>query len=423
MRRWMMLLLLMAGTTCGMAQWLRTPQQVVALRGGLSGSDLAFSHEGYDLYAHTPLLRPWGGVLYRYRVRGALSLRADALWTQRGSTLQWCDVDYELRVQQVELRPLLQCNIGQSGQQLSPYVAAGLYFALPTGGTIDYTSQLHSHQRYDLTRTALRPFDLGAYVGLGLELPFTIGYQDFLLLAEVGYATGLINNFSHSELNGEAVVMNPEFDIDRHHGSRRHRAVEASIGLALPLYKAKPKAEDEEEQLLYDADYVAVDSLMQRSKSGSTHGARRPRSYSDAARPWQGGGCISVEEALQRATRGISVANESICPYEVHFAFNSYEVNLGGRDRLRRTAELLQREPSLVVEIDGHTDAIGSDSYNDRLSIQRVGEVSYYLCTVYGIDPSRVIIHGYGEHRPVANNATDDGRRRNRRVEVRIYGK
>ena len=71
------------------------------------------------------------------------------------------------------------------------------------------------------------------------------------------------------------------------------------------------------------------------------------------------------------------------------------------------------------MEIGGHTDSVGSDSYNQKLSEQRAKAVCDYLIS-QGVDKARLSYKGYGESEPIATNETEAGRQRNRRVELKI---
>ena len=73
----------------------------------------------------------------------------------------------------------------------------------------------------------------------------------------------------------------------------------------------------------------------------------------------------------------------------------------------------------MKIEISGHTDDVGKEEYNRGLSQARAESVRDYLLG-RGIAPDRVVARGYGESRPVADNATEEGRRINRRTEVKI---
>ena len=70
------------------------------------------------------------------------------------------------------------------------------------------------------------------------------------------------------------------------------------------------------------------------------------------------------------------------------------------------------------VMIEGHTDSIGSDSYNRRLSERRAESIKRYLLQHFPIELDRLVVKGYGKSKPIASNDTPDGRDKNRRVEI-----
>ncbi|OFY33062.1 MAG: hypothetical protein A2275_00515 [Bacteroidetes bacterium RIFOXYA12_FULL_35_11] len=89
---------------------------------------------------------------------------------------------------------------------------------------------------------------------------------------------------------------------------------------------------------------------------------------------------------------------------------------------LNRVVEFLEQNPKVAIEIGGHTDNTGSDATNDRLSKNRAQAVADYII-LNGIPSNRVAAVGYGKHRPIAFNDTDEGRAKNRRVEFTIMKK
>lgn len=103
----------------------------------------------------------------------------------------------------------------------------------------------------------------------------------------------------------------------------------------------------------------------------------------------------------------------------VTFEFDRSRLTLDARTILDGVAAELSRYPAIEVEIGGHTDARGSDAYNQRLSEERAAAVVDYLAE-QGVDAARMSAVGYGEARPVAENVSDDGRERNRRVELTV---
>ena len=119
---------------------------------------------------------------------------------------------------------------------------------------------------------------------------------------------------------------------------------------------------------------------------------------------------------VQRVGEGIVVTFDS----GLLFPFNSTDLLPAGQDNLRNLAASLQANPETEVLIVGHTDAVGSDSYNQNLSEQRASSAASILAS-NGIPRDRIRTSGRGELEPIAENETEAGRQQNRRVEVAIF--
>jgi outer membrane protein OmpA-like peptidoglycan-associated protein len=104
---------------------------------------------------------------------------------------------------------------------------------------------------------------------------------------------------------------------------------------------------------------------------------------------------------------------------DVLFEFNRADIKTTGHGELQKLAEFLKKHPDRQVLIEGHTDDIGSNSYNENLSRRRAEAVANALAAL-GVPSPRVTAVGYGESYPVASNSTDTNRALNRRVEVYI---
>ncbi len=98
------------------------------------------------------------------------------------------------------------------------------------------------------------------------------------------------------------------------------------------------------------------------------------------------------------------------------FAFGSAQLTPELEALLQTAAGIISRNPTLGLRVEGHTDSIGSDAFNQRLSEARAASAVAYL-TGLGIDPARLTAVGRGETQPIATNDTDEGRAQNRRVE------
>jgi outer membrane protein OmpA-like peptidoglycan-associated protein len=106
---------------------------------------------------------------------------------------------------------------------------------------------------------------------------------------------------------------------------------------------------------------------------------------------------------------------------DVLFQTGKYELRPEARERLAKVSGILLAYPSLKVAIEGHTDSVGADDFNQRLSEQRAEAVRDYFVQ-QGVPADSITAQGFGKNQPIADNATAEGRQRNRRVELVLSG-
>jgi OOP family OmpA-OmpF porin len=104
----------------------------------------------------------------------------------------------------------------------------------------------------------------------------------------------------------------------------------------------------------------------------------------------------------------------------VEFDFDKSTIKKGYYQDIDNLAGVMKQYPDLNVVIEGHTDSIGSDAYNEKLSRERADAVKNYMVEKNGIDANRIKAIGFGEKQPVASNDTSEGRAQNRRVEAAV---
>jgi outer membrane protein OmpA-like peptidoglycan-associated protein len=120
--------------------------------------------------------------------------------------------------------------------------------------------------------------------------------------------------------------------------------------------------------------------------------------------------------ATRDSARGL-IANMS----DVLFKSGSFELLAGARERLAKVSGIVLAYPSLRLSVEGHTDSVGTDDYNQQLSERRAEAVRDYFVQ-QGISSEAVIASGFGKTAPVASNDTPEGRQQNRRVEIVLSG-
>ncbi|WP_341209234.1 OmpA family protein [uncultured Sphingomonas sp.] len=132
------------------------------------------------------------------------------------------------------------------------------------------------------------------------------------------------------------------------------------------------------------------------------------------------------ERELRERTRGTDVevtrqGDDLLLniPSGINFAYNSANVQPQFRATLDKVAGVLADYKETYVDVYGHTDSTGSDSYNQDLSERRARSVADYLSS-HGVQDARIATRGFGETQPIASNETEAGRAENRRVEIKI---
>ncbi len=115
------------------------------------------------------------------------------------------------------------------------------------------------------------------------------------------------------------------------------------------------------------------------------------------------------------------VAEKVTLAADVLFDFDKSVLKPAGKGKLDDLAGKIRGVNLEVVIAIGHTDSIGSDAYNQKLSVRRAESVKAYLVSK-GVEPNRIYTEGKGEKQPVASNKTKEGRQKNRRVEIEVIG-
>jgi outer membrane protein OmpA-like peptidoglycan-associated protein len=148
----------------------------------------------------------------------------------------------------------------------------------------------------------------------------------------------------------------------------------------------------------FDWDHPGHVVVVEQPRGGWDHRAMREYGFRQTAR----GATLNLQE-------------------DVLFKTDSDVLRVGALDKLRPLAGYLRSEPGVRVAIDGYTDSRGTDAHNQALSERRAASVRTALDAM-GVVRARFVVQGHGESNPVATNATPEGMRQNRRVEVTLLG-
>ncbi|MBD9368219.1 OmpA family protein [Xanthomonas sp. XNM01] len=181
----------------------------------------------------------------------------------------------------------------------------------------------------------------------------------------------------------------------------RNALIGAGIGVAAGLLTGNSAVERRQHALIG----AGVGGL-----AGGAVGAYQDRQQAVLRDKLQGSG-VSVTRTGDNITLNM--------PGNVTFAFNSANLDPQFYPVLSSVADVLKEYDKTVVEVAGHTDSIGGDDVNQRLSEQRANAVAQFL-TAQNVNQARFIVVGAGKRHPIASNDTEAGRAANRRVEITL---
>ena len=168
------------------------------------------------------------------------------------------------------------------------------------------------------------------------------------------------------------------------------------------------------------AEAARAAALQQEQQAqGEADRARQEAAHAEAEK-------LQLRQRLEQQLNAILETRESargliVNINDVLFDFNKYTLKPGAREKMAKVAGILLAYPGLRLQLEGHTDSVGSDEYNLRLSQARADAVRVFLVE-QGVSPANITSVGLGKSDPVASNDTAEGRQQNRRVDLVVSG-
>ncbi len=211
----------------------------------------------------------------------------------------------------------------------------------------------------------------------------------------------------------EAVHMQQEAQKAAEEAARQKGEAEKASAAALVQQQAAQAAADQA------AKDKAAAIVQQRAAEAETEKARQAAAQAEAEKAQLRAQLLAqLNSILQTrdSARGL-IVNMS----DVLFDTGSYTLKPGAREKLAKISGIVLAHPGLSLQIEGHTDSVGGDEFNQQLSERRADSVRDFLAE-QGVAPSSITARGFGKTQPVASNDTAEGRQRNRRVELVVNG-
>lgn len=413
------------------------PRTLIGIRGGVNLADMVYSHAPVDRYSHFLQLNGMGGLFFHFQLgKSNFSLRPEVSYVGRGDSLQWLDVNYKFKAHYLDFRLPIMYNFRIPNSVVSPYVMVVPQFNMPFGGRISYTADdFPKRVTTNITTADINKYDASVMFGAGIDFLIRTKGIPLLMSVEAGYNIGLLNNFAQREIkdNPDVAVDNRSNILNKFLGAelwqerRKNRGIEIALRLAIPLDGKKAVEEkvveepliDEAEENTPDTVYILVGDTTPRVPDTVYITKPSKPAVSGANMKYEVKDCYSFAEMYAFITLGVDISDKRICLFNINFNFDSYRLRPESKQPLNDVAMMMKAYPEMRIKVYGHTDSIGSDEYNDKLSLMRARSVINYLKS-QGIDGSRMEPEGYGRRYPVQSNLDDQGRFQNRRVEIEV---
>lgn len=410
------------------------PHCLIGIRGGLNLSDMVYSHKPVDRYSH--FLQPQGlvGLFGHFQLgESNFALRPEVTLIGRADSLEWKDVQYRMKTHYIDFRLPVTYNFRIPGSRVSPYLMVVPEFGMAYGGKVGYhADDFPNGVTAKITKADVNNYDAGVMFGAGVDFLVKAGNVPILMSVEAGYNLGLLNTFAEREIrnnpdvadNARSIIANNFFGAQLWEETRHNRGIEVALRVALPLDCNKKVPERKEAEVVNveekTPDTVFVVVVDTAEKVPDTVYIGKPESNDNGeGLSYVRKDCYSFAEMYAFITLGVDISDKRICLFNINFDFDSYRLRPESIPPLNDVAMMMKAYPEMRIKVLGHTDSLGSENYNNTLSLQRSNAVIKYLKS-QGIDGSRMVPEGFGKKYPIDSNKTDQGRFRNRRVEIEV---
>lgn len=332
---------------------------------------------------------------------GLLGIRPQASVLNRNGSIhadldknsKYKDVAYKLHAHYVDFRMPIMLQFGNYSSAVRPYLFVSPVLGFCTGGNISYEytypkSASYNGYRVGVSDANMASIDIAAQAGVGVKFAVPVANDRCYVGLEVAYEKGIGDTYGSKEIDHDATnVLNTPYRIK---GTRKLDGIEAQAVLTIPFSVFKKKT------ITVTPEPVAVKIEPKPEPK------RKP--------------CYTLSEISDMIQAGESVRGKKICAIsDINFDHGKHVIkpeSYGYLNELARVLIALNRK----VFISGHTDNSGTDKINEKLSKDRADAVAKYL-TQKGLKASLITTAGYGDSQPIGDNATNDGRAQNRRVE------
>ena len=316
------------------------------------------------------------------------------------------DINYRIRATYIDVRVPLIYQFLKSNSAIRPYVMLEPRLGFASCGDIRLRSEydnVYESVGVKASKANLSAIDFGAALGAGVRFNLPMAGDRISIGVEASYELGLSNTYGSKEKDGKATDISGAFAPMNYelNGKRRFNGFELGAVVGVPFSMFKKRA-PRPEPLLEPKPVVVVE---------------KPQPVKVETKP-----CYTIEEISALIDKGESVEGKTICAINaINFDFGISKIKPESYSYLNSMADFLNRT-GVSVTVKGHTDNVGSDDFNMKLSKNRAQAVVDYLASK-GVPRNRLSYQYFGSSKPLTSNDTEEGRALNRRVEFELSTK
>lgn len=373
----------------------------IGAKGGIGFYSMRYSNEALREYDASLFTRGLGGIFIEFTLSRHFSLRPEFLWLGRGQKIDDKGIYYRMKSKYFDFRLPVLYTFGQEGK-IRPYITVAPVVSFSRKGEIEMEQSGHYYTT-DITKANLASTSFGIQAGAGVKFPFRI--KNFALEAgvEASYHLGLTNTYGNEKDHTPDAINTGTYHID---GKRRNRGTEIAATIAVPLKNFKRRNPRTKKVKNTIADHFIPTHIP-------AHPIVEPKQPEKDF--------YTVEELTYFAAAGYDVRDRKISVNTLNFEFGKSTLDRTSENYLDKIVALMNETPDILIKIIGHTDDVGSDEFNMKLSEQRAKSVYNYLIR-QGIDKQRLDYAYFGSRQPLNTAHTEKARAINRRVEFLIKG-
>ncbi len=215
------------------------------------------------------------------------------------------------------------------------------------------------------------------------------------------YALKISNPLAEGEPDAEDTMVSSDFNLDSdlpEYGRMEEELTPAAVG----QITVDPGAVQVDDGAMNDF----TDELIKRGNNGQVDNGKLD-------------GIESLDQMLD-LSENLLLSKKTMLPSDLIFEFNRSELREGAKVGLMKLALLIDKNPNLYCWIEGHTDLVGGEEFNNQLSQKRADAVKQYLVRSMKMDPERIITRGFGKSQPLVITGDADAQAPNRRVEIKM---